>query len=208
MLTLQDVCIDVGRDLVYFQKTSTEPMAVWVGPNSPIASLEQLVEEGRKRRITVAVSRLPHPASIGMLALGEATGAEFNLVPFGGGNPTAMAAITGEVDCSALPLANPITLGDQAIVLGIFADTNPTPDDTGNAPVVNDVFGTDLPPLTSSRAWAIHAAAIEQYPERVEILKSTMRQTLEDPAYGAAGENANVPRAFIDPGDQARAMAA
>src|SRR3546814_9654064 len=90
----------------------------------------------------------------------------------------AMAAITGEVDCSALPLANPITLGDQAIVLGIFADTNPTPDDTGNAPVVNDVFGTDLPPLTSSRAWAIHAAAIEQYPERVEILKRTMRQTL------------------------------
>src|SRR3546814_18527099 len=72
----------------------------------------------------------------------------------------AMAAITGEVDCSALPLANPITLGDQAIVLGIFADTNPTPDDTGNAPVVTDVFGTDLPPLTSSRAWAIHAAAI------------------------------------------------
>src|SRR3546814_15364281 len=76
MLTLQDVGIDVGRDLVYFQKTSTEPMAVWVGPNSPIASLEQLVEEGRKRRITVAVSRLPPPASIGMLALGEATGAE------------------------------------------------------------------------------------------------------------------------------------
>src|SRR3546814_11272325 len=68
MLTLQDVGIDVGRDLVYFQKTSTAPMAVWVGPNSPIASLDQLVEEGRKRRITVAVSPLPHPAPIGMLA--------------------------------------------------------------------------------------------------------------------------------------------
>src|SRR3546814_10236271 len=106
MLTLQDVGIDVGRDLVYFQKTSTEPMAVWVGPNSPIASLEQLVEEGRKRRITVAVSRLPHPASIGMLALGEATGAEFNLVPFGGGNPTAMAAIRSEEHTSEIGRAH------------------------------------------------------------------------------------------------------
>src|SRR3546814_21112251 len=107
MLTLHDVGIDVGRDLVYFQKTTTEPMAVWVGPNSPIASLEQLVEEGRKRRLTVAVSRRPHPASIGMPDLGEATGAEFNLVPFGGGNPTPMATITCQSDCYSLPTDHP-----------------------------------------------------------------------------------------------------
>ena len=42
----------------------------------------------RSARVNVAVSRLPHPASIGMLALGKAIGGKFNLVPYGGGNPT------------------------------------------------------------------------------------------------------------------------
>lgn len=207
MLTLQNVGIDIGKDLVYIRRTSTEPMAVWVGPDSPFESLEQLVEEGKKRPVSISVSRLPHPASIGMLALGEATGAQFNLIPFGGGNPTAMAAITGEVDASALPLANPIALGDQARVLGIFANENTVPEVTGNAPTVNGALGTELPELFSSRAWAVHAAAMEQYPERVEMLKSTIDQTMADPAYVAAVEAAGVPRAFITPGDQETAMA-
>jgi tripartite-type tricarboxylate transporter receptor subunit TctC len=207
MLTLQDVGIEVGKDLTYFKKTSTEPMSVWVGSNSPFKSLEDLIEEGKKRTVTVSVSRLPHPASIGMLALGDATGASFNLVPFGGGNPSAMAAITGEVDCCALPLANPITLGDQAVILGIFSDANPVPDATGNAPTVNEAAGTSLPPLTSSRAWAVHTAALEQYPDRIQILKDTLQKTLEDPEYVAQVEKAGVPKEFIDPGDQEAAMA-
>jgi tripartite-type tricarboxylate transporter receptor subunit TctC len=207
MLTLQDVGIDIGKDLTYFKKTSTEPMSVWVGSESPIKTLEDLIAEGKKRTVNVSVSRLPHPASIGMLALGEATGASFNLIPFGGGNPSAMAAITGEVDCCALPLANPITFGEQAIILGIFADKNPVPDASGNAPTVNEAAGTDLPPLTSSRAWAVHTAALEKYPERVQVLKDTLQQTLEDPAYVEQVNKAGVPTEFIDPGDQEAAMA-
>ncbi|MCB1882946.1 MAG: hypothetical protein KDG89_02945 [Geminicoccaceae bacterium] len=207
MLTLQNVGIDIGKDLVYIKKTSTEPMAVWVGPSSPFKSLEALVDEAKKRTVTVSVSRLPHPASIGMLALGEATGATFNLVPFGGGNPSAMAAITGEVDCCALPLANPISLGDQAIVLGVFADRNPAPDEANGAPAVNDAMGTKLPPLTSSRAWGIHKAAIDKYPERIEILKTTMQETLDDPAYAEAVKASGLPTAFIDVGNQEAAMA-
>lgn len=207
MLTLQDVGIDVGKDLTYFKKTSTEPMSVWVGANSPFKTLQDLIAEAQKRTVTVSVSRLPHPASIGMLALGDAVGAKFNLVPFGGGNPSAMAAITGEVDCCALPLANPITLGEQAVILGIFADKNPVPAASGNAPTVNEAAGTSLPPLTSSRAWAVHTKAIEQFPDRVQILKDTLQKTLEDPDYVAQVEKAGVPKEFIDPGDQQAAMA-
>ncbi|MCQ0971105.1 hypothetical protein MLD63_11790 [Paracoccus sp. TK19116] len=206
MLELQDVPIEIGEDLVYIQKTSTEPMAIWVGANSEFETLEQLIEEAKTRPVTISVSRLPHPASIGMLALGEATGAQFNLIPYGGGNPTAMAAITGEVDASALPLANPITFGPEARVLGIFADENPVPEQTGNAPTVNEAAGTDLPPLTSSRAFAVQASVLEEYPERVEVLKQTIRETLADPDYIAAVEAAGVPAAFIDPGDQEAAM--
>lgn len=207
MLTLQDVGIELGTDLVYFKRTSTEPMAIWVGPNSPFESLEQLVEEAKTRQVTISVSRLPHPASIGLLALGEETGAQFNLIPFGGGNPTAMAAITGEVDASALPLANPIALGDQARTIGIFADENPVPDVTGNAPTVNSIFGSEIPELLSSRAWAVHASTLEEYPEEMEILSQSLDETLADPAYLEAVKAAGVPTEFVTPGDREQAMA-
>ena len=206
MLKLQDAGIQVGKDIVYIQQTLSEPMAVWVGPTSPFKSLQDLVAEAKKRAVTVSVSRLPHPASIGMLALGEATGANFNLVPYGGGNPSSMAAITGEVDCCALPVTNTIVLADQARVLGIFAKKNIVPDDTDNAPTVNDAMGTTIPPMTSSRAWGIHKAALDKYPDRVDILVKSMQATLQDPAYVAAVEKTGVPKTFIDPGDMEVAM--
>lgn len=207
MLELQDTGISVGEDIVYIQQTLSEPMSVWVGPNSPFRTLEELVEEGRRRPITVSTSRLPHPASIGMLALGEAMGIEIVLVPYGGGNPTAMAAITQEVDCAALPVTNSIVLDDQARVLGIFADENVAPEGTDNAPTVNAALGTSIPALTSSRAWGIHRAAYDAHPDRVARLVESMEATLADPDYVAAVEGAGVPAVYIDPGDEAQAMA-
>lgn len=206
MLALQNTGIEVGEDIVYIQQTLSEPMSVWVGPNSQFDSLEALVEEGKRRPITVSVSRLPHPASIGMLALGEATGANFVLVPYGGGNPSSMAAITGEVDCCALPVTNTIVLGDQARVLGIFADENVVPDQTNQAPTVNDAMGTSIPPLSSSRAFGIQRAAYDAHPERVAALVESMRATVNDPAYVEAVEATGVPPVFIDPGDEDVAM--
>lgn len=207
MLELQDAGISVGDDIVYIQQTLSEPMAVWVGPNSPFETLEDLVEEAKRRPVTVSVSRLPHPASIGMLALGEETGAQFVLVPYGGGNPSAMAAITAEVDCCALPITNTIVLGDQARVLGIFADENVAPDQTNNAPTVNSVMGTSIPAMTSSRAWGVHRAAYDAHPDRIEALVASMRATLADPAYAEAVEGTGVPAVYIDAGGEDVAMA-
>ncbi|MEF3047838.1 tripartite tricarboxylate transporter substrate-binding protein [Pseudotabrizicola sp. L79] len=207
MLEMQDTGISVGEDIVYIQQTLSEPMAVWVGPNSPFATIQDLVEEGKRRPVTVSVSRLPHPASIGMLALGEATGANFVLVPYGGGNPSSMAAITGEVDCCALPITNTIVLGDQARVLGVFADTNVVPEQTNNAPTVNAAMGTSIPAMTSSRAWGVQRAAYDAHPDRIKALVASMQATIADPAYAEAVEGTGVPAVFIDAGGEDVAMA-
>ena len=206
MQALQKPSVKLGEDFVYINQISSEVMSLFVTANSPLQSIEQLVDEGKKRTVTIAVSRLPHPASIGCLALGEATGANFQLVPYGGGNPSAMAAITGEVDACALPLANPIKLGEQVKILTTFGK-NPAPAETGDAPAVNSVFGTDLPELTSSRGFGLHTKAIEQYPDRLGILKSSLAKVKDDPAYPEAVKKAGLPTAFIDFGDQQRAMA-
>ena len=206
MQVLQKPSVKLGEDFVYISQISSEVMSLFVAANSPFQSIEQLVDEGKKRTINIAVSRLPHPASIGCLALAEATGAQFQLVPYGGGNPSAMAAITGEVDATALPLANPIKLGEQVRILTTFG-RNPAPEDTGNAPPVNSVFGTKIPELTSSRAFGLHTKAVEQYPDRAEVLKSSIAKVKDDPDYLAAVEKAGLPPAFIDFGDQETAMA-
>lgn len=205
MQVLQKPKAELGKDFVYFFQISSEVMALWVGKNSKFKSVEELVDEGKKRTVNISVSRLPHPASIGCLALGEATGAKFQLVPYGGGNPSAMAAITGETDACALPLANPIRLGEEARILATFGP-NPAPEEADNAPPVNDVFGTKIPILTSSRAFAIHTKAIEDYPERFEILLSSMQEVRDDPAYPEAVRKAGLPTAFIDFGDREQAM--
>lgn len=207
MLETQNTGIEVGKDIIYIQQTSSEPMALWVGAGSPIRTLEELVETARARPVTISTSRLPHPGSIGVLALAEATGAQFRLIPYGGGNPTAMAAITQEVDASVLPFANPIALADQARVLGVFAETNVAPEASGDAPTVNDALGTALPGFDSSRAWGVHKAAYDAFPDRIARLKESMQATLADPAYPEAVKETGLPTAFIDAGDEEKAMA-
>ena len=206
MYVLQKPNYKFPGDYVYFNRCDVDPSVIWVRKDSPFKTIEDLVEEGKKRAVTLSVSRLPHPASIGSLSLADATGAKFNLIPYGGGNPTVVACLTGEVDASALPMANPVSTKGQARVLGVFAPNNPIPDRTDNAPPINEVFGTNIPDLPSARAFALHTQAIEKYPERYEILKSTMRKVFDDPDYKVAIEKTGRPWEFISFADEAECM--
>jgi tripartite-type tricarboxylate transporter receptor subunit TctC len=207
MLTLQDTGIEPGRDIVYFQQFVEEPMSIYVGAESPIQTIEELIELGKERPINSSISRLPHPAAICTLLLGEATGVEFNLVPYGGGNPATMAAIGLETDCCSLPVSLPISLGDQVRILCVFADQNPVPAATRDAPTANAAFGLDLPSLTSARSWAIKRETMEMFPDEMEIIRSTARQAAEDPAFADGLVAKGVPREFVSIGGEDVAMA-
>ncbi len=183
MYVLQQPKYKFPGDYFYFCRIDIDDSVVYVRTQSPFRRVEDLVAEAKKRTVTVGVSRLPHPASIGVLALGDATGAKFNLVPYGGGNPTSVAVLNGEVDCGALPIAEPIRLGEKARVLGVFNDTNRLADRSADAPPVNKVFGTKIPSLYSSRAWAIHSEAAAKYPDRFQKLNQTAKEVFADPAF-------------------------
>ena len=191
------------EDFQYFCRTDVDDSIIFVRQKSPFRRLEDVVAEAKKRTVTVAVSRLPHPASIGMLALGNALKVKFNLVPYGGGNPTQVAVLNGEVDCGALPLAGVASLGDQMRTLGVFNDDFKLGAYANNAPAVNKVFGTRLPDLSSSRSWAIHTEAIEKYPDRFALLEKTARQVFEMPAYKEAYKKTGAPVETIQYGDRA-----
>jgi tripartite-type tricarboxylate transporter receptor subunit TctC len=190
------------QDFQYFCRLDVDDSVVFVRRESAFRRIEDVVAEAKRRTVSVAVSRLPHPASIGVLALGDATKAKFNLVPYGGGNPTSVAVMNGEADCGALPIAGVVAIGDQMRVLGVFNDDNKTGRYSNNSPSVNAVFGTRIPALYSSRSWAIHAEVTEKFPDRFALLERTSKQVFDNPAYKEAYAKTGAPVETIQYGDR------
>jgi len=202
MYALQKPAYRFPEDFQYFCRTDIDDSVVFALRKSPFKRVEDLVAEAKKRTINVAVSRLPHPASIGMLALGAAVKAKFNLIPYGGGNPTMVAVMNGEADCGALPIAGVVAQREQMKVLGVFNEQNTLASYSENAPPINAVFGTKLPDLSSSRSWAIHTEAIEKFPDRFALLEKTSKQVFDNPEYKKAYAKTGAPVETIQYGDR------
>jgi tripartite-type tricarboxylate transporter receptor subunit TctC len=206
MYVLQEPDYDFPGDYIYFMRTNVDDSTLFVRADSPFRHIEEVVEEAQTREVTVSTSRLPHPASIGTLALAEETGAQFHLIPYGGGGPTSLAVINEEVDCGILPSVVPIRMGEDVRVLAVWSDENAMAHLMGDPPSVNEVFGTDIPDLPSAWGWAIHTEVVENHPDRYERLVETLDQALQDPALREATEATGTDWGFFQPGDRDAAM--
>ena len=203
MYALQKPPYRFPEDYQYFCRLDVDDSIVFASRQSKFRRIEDVVAEAKKRTVNVAVSRLPHPASIGLLALGAATGARFNLVPYGGGNPTSIAVLNGEADIGALPIAGVIVQKDTLKVLGIFNDDHKMAAASENAPAINKVFGTKIPDLPSSRSWAVHTEFIEKQPEHFALLEKTSRQVFDNPKYREEYAKTGAPVETIQYADRA-----
>jgi tripartite-type tricarboxylate transporter receptor subunit TctC len=189
-------------DYFYFCRTDVDDSCVFVRAESEFQDIQQVVEAAKQDALNVAVSRIPHPASIGILALGEATGGQFNLVPYQGGNPTQVAVLNGEADIGALPIAGTLQMGDQFRVLTVFNEVNSFAEQTNNAPPVNEAFGTSIPDLYSSRSWAIHTKWAEANPEQFQLLSDTAKQVVESDEFRDAFAQTGAPVEVLQYGDR------
>ncbi len=181
MYATQNPNYRIPEDVTYVASIAGNPTVLYVGAESPFQTIEDLVEEGRRRPINISTSRLPHPATIGAFALADGTGAEFNLIPFAGGGPTSMAAITGEVDAAVLTAGVAISLEDQVRVLCTFKKFEPLDVQMGNPPSANEAFGLEIPDLDTATAYAIHTEAWENAEIR-ERLVTSIEEVFQDPA--------------------------
>lgn len=203
MYATQPVRYKFPEDYIYFASIDSDDSVIWVPTNSKFKTLKDMVEEGKKREITLSTSRLPHPSTIGALALADATGMKVRMIPYGGGGPARAAAVTGEVDGCATFMSSSQGLQDQARFLGVFSDKNTTPELTDNAPTVNEALGINVPNMSGQRAWAIHREAAEKYPDRLEKLTATIKATFEDPELADSAKKAGIPPEFLQFGDRA-----
>lgn len=203
MYALQKPSYRFPQDYQYFCRLDVDDSIIFAGRQSKFKKLEDVLEESKRRTLNVAVSRLPHPASIGVLALGRAIGGKFNLIPYGGGNPTSIAVLNGEADIGALPIAGVAAQKDTLKVLGIFNDDHKMAQYSDNAPSVNKVARTTIPDLPSSRSWAVHTEVIEKFPERFALLERTARQVFDNPKYREEYAKTGAPVETIQYGDRA-----
>lgn len=201
VMVVQDADYSFPDDFQYFCHVDVDPSVMFVRADSPFKSVDDVIAEGKKRTLSVATSRLPHPASIGMLLLAEETGAQVNLIPLSGGRNTIAGVVTGETDLGVLPSGSVAGAGEAVRGLAIWGDENPLPDQIKNAPTVNEHFGTSFPPLISARAFAIHTKAIEDQPENFEILQNTAKQAFDDPAWPEAAKKVGQPVELLSYGD-------
>lgn len=187
-------------DYFYFIQVDADPGCIFLNSESSMKTVEDVIAEGKKRTLTVATSRLAHPASLGMLVLANKTGMSVNLVPLSGGRNTRNGVLTGEVDLGVLPVTT--VMGRKGItVAGLFDEKNQVPDRTPGAILVNTEYQLGIPPLAAgARAFGIKTAAAEKHPERYELLVNTAMQVFEDPAYKEAVLEAKAPWELIAPG--------
>ncbi len=203
MYTTQRPDYNFPRDYIYFSMVDTDNSIVFASRTSPYKSIEQVVDAAKKRPLNVAVSRIPHPCTIGLLALGEGTKSRFNFIPYGGGNPTYIAILNGEAEIGSLPMTGVLTLSEKFKVLGVFNRTkNNFAEESENAPLINKVFGTDIPDLYSARAWAIHTEWADKNPKLFEILERTSKEAHASPIFWEAYKKTNAPTNALVYGDR------
>ncbi|MGH6769912.1 MAG: Bug family tripartite tricarboxylate transporter substrate binding protein [Xanthobacteraceae bacterium] len=177
MYVVQKPDYNFPRDFIYFSQVEIDDSCIYVRRDSQFKDIKQLVAAAKKKTLNVAVSRLPTQTSIGVLALAEATGASFNLIPYGGGNPTYIAVMNGEVEIGAGPMVGVMRLIDKFKVLGVFnRKQNVYAKLSENAPTMNAVFGTNIPDLFTARGWAVHTEWADKNPEHFAMLERTSRE--------------------------------
>lgn len=164
---------------------SVEPGVIRVRDDAPWESFEELVEDARERpgEIKLSVSLRTSNNYVGMLRIEEATGADFNIVSYDGGGPSRTALISSEVDATHAGVFNSLSIADETRVLAVQAAENQWPEETDDAPTVNEALDTEIDESASHYSLWVPAGCAQDFPERYQALVDTLPEALEDSDY-------------------------
>jgi len=207
MYAMQNPDYNFPEDFVYFGTMDADPVVIWVHRDSPFQTIHDLIEAAQQRMVTLSTSRFPHPATLAALLLARETGADFNIISYGGGGPTRMAAFTMEVDAATTHLSASYDLSDEIRFLIMSNYENHWGEISNNAPTPMEAFNLDMPSLGANRAWAVRREFKENYPERFQRLVDTFQQTMNDPRLVEEWKRAGFLPSFLNKLNEEESMA-
>lgn len=150
-------------------------------------TIEELVDYASENPgdLKVGASAPTNRNMLSIIQLMEATDAEFTLVPYDGGGPTQTALMQGEIDVAARSVYNSVDIADESHCLCVYAEENPEPDLTNDAPPINEALGTDLNygPTNGIQFYYVSASAADEYPDRFDHVQQAFKDAHEDEEY-------------------------
>ena len=182
----------------YFAQIDADPGVIFVSRKSKFKTIDDVIAEGKKRTLNVGVSRLAHPATLGVMALARHAGAKLNAIPLSGGKNTYAGVATGEMDLGALPSGGVIKRSKSFKILLMMSHKNPLPSKTENAPILNDHFKMSMPSLVAgARAYGIKTSAIDGHSANFKKLEETLKKTISDPEFKKAYKKTKAPWDYV-----------
>ena len=185
MYAVQEPKYKFPGDYVYFCGVDVDDCGIFARKDSPFQTIGDVITEAKKRPLNVSMTRMSHPGTLGLLVLAEQTGARFNLIPYGGGNPAVTAVINGEVDLGGGGISGVPNEANGALrVLTVFnTKVNQLAHMNDNAPLVNQALGTTLPDFFTTRSFAVHADWADKNPDGFRLLKQTAVKVFDTPKF-------------------------
>lgn len=172
-------------DLEFIGGMTSDIDCLRVRKDAPWNTLQEFIDDAKKRpgEISFGISSLTSDNYLGIKTLEKATGTEFNIVDFGGGNPARIALVGGKVDAVHTNVFSSLHIADDTKVLGVQSDTNPFPDITDNAPTFNEALNIKVPALATGTFLMTTKKFRDSYPERYNELVKAFKAAIEDQEY-------------------------
>ena len=162
-----------------------EPGVIRVRADSPWNSMQDLIDAALANpgEIRVSLSTATSNNFVGMLDIQDATGAEFNLIPYDGGGPSRTALLSGEVDVTHAGVFNSLSIADDTKVLAVQQPENLWPDITDKAPTLKEALGMEIADNASNYVAMVPEGCRTDYPLRYQAMVDALNAAIEDPEY-------------------------
>jgi hypothetical protein len=80
---------------------------------------------------------------------------------------------------------NSVGVKDKVKIIGVLADTNPIPEQNGNAPTVKSALGVDVPQQVNNYGLFVNKACQTKFPKEYAALSGSLKSALDDAEFKA-----------------------
>ena len=174
-----------------------DPAAIFVLKESPFQSIQDVIAAGKKKKTVMALSSWASAENITLHQLMDQTGAQYQIIPIGGGSDLVTAVLGGHVPVGLGKVSNISKGGDRVRVLAVTLEENPVKDMTNNAPTLDKALGTNTIPVASYRSIIVPASLKKDYPDRYTKLKQSFEAAKDDPEYIKLAKKVGISKQLI-----------
>lgn len=184
---IQKAGYDYQKDFVSVGGFTRDYAVLMTTPHSQFSDINSLITYAKAHpgKVTVAVGTLASDG-VPVIALEDAAGVKFNIVPLGGGTEANNALLGGKAPVAESSVFNSLALAGKVKVLGVMNTSNPIPQQTNDAPSVSSALGIDLAPQYNNYGLFVSKSCKQNYPKTYAKLVKALKGALDDSSFKSA----------------------